>query len=169
MVSIHMHVHLVEEAKQLMAVDPPIASSGSSRSAVPASPGLLGWPLLAAAAADDALPPAHQHIFQHTNTQTHRQTHRQTHTDRHTGRHTQTDTQADTHTDRQTHTDRHMTLTVNYKALWCMTVHYGASQSLTVLIEWCNTLAQTLKGPGCLHISASSRQRLQCQSDKGAR
>ncbi len=62
---VDMQVHLVEEAKRLLAVDPPSASLDSSRTAVPASPSLLGWPPLAAAAADDALPPAHQDIFQH--------------------------------------------------------------------------------------------------------
>ena len=102
MVSIHMHVHFAEETKQLLAVDPPIASSDSSRSAVPASPGLLGWPPLAAAAADDAVPPVHQNIFRHD----------------------------------------------TCSALQGITAHDGALQSLTVPIEWCNALAQTLNGPG---------------------
>jgi len=62
---VDMQIHLVGEAKRLLAVDPPSASLDSSRTAVPASPSLLGWPPLAAAAADDALPPAHQDIFQH--------------------------------------------------------------------------------------------------------
>ncbi len=83
------------------------------------------------------------HCLLHTNTSFSKQ-YTDTQTDTHTDRHTQTDTH------RQTQT--HMTLTVSYKASWCMTVHHGALQSLTVLIEWCNMLAQTLNGPGCLHI-----------------